>query len=238
MKKHYPWLWFDADNTLFDYNRAETTALTKSFESLGLTFDEKYMPTYQSINQTLWHLLERQEIKADVLRVRRFEEFLEAIEMTGDPEQLAVTYIEQLGLCADLMDGAFEVLETLHKTSKIAIVTNGLTAVQRSRLELSTIKPFISELIISEEIGSAKPHAAFFETVSARTGNPPKSDVLIIGDSLSSDMQGGADYGIDTCWYNPNGEARRENLKITYEIRRLSELLDILNNISFKESGP
>ena len=208
--KHYPWLWFDADNTLFDYNKAETTALLKTFESVGLTFDAKYMPIYQSINQKLWSELERQQIRQEVLRVRRFELLLETLALTSpaDPEQLSLVYIEQLGLCTDLVDGAFEVLETLHKTSKIAIVTNGLKAVQRSRLELSTIKPFISEIIISEEVGSAKPHAAFFDIASARTGNPPKSDVLIIGDSLSSDIQGGADYGIDTCWFNPNGEGR------------------------------
>lgn len=91
---------------MFDYNRAEATALLKSFQSHGLTFDESYMPTYQGINQKLWQSLERQEIKADVLRIRRFEQFLEAIEMTGSAEQLAVTYIEQLGLCTDLIDGA------------------------------------------------------------------------------------------------------------------------------------
>ena len=229
MKKHYPWLWFDADDTLFDYNKAETTALLKSFQSLGLTFDESYMDTYRGINQKLWHSLERQEIKPDVLRVRRFELFLEAINMTGPAEQLSIAYIEQLGLCADLIDGAYEVLNALHGTCKFVIVTNGLQAVQRSRLERSTIKHFISEIVISEEIGSAKPHATFFDTAFARTGNPPKSDVLIIGDSLSSDMQGGADYGIDTCWFNPNGEERPEGLQITYEIRQLTELLDVLN---------
>jgi 2-haloacid dehalogenase len=233
MKKHYPWLWFDADNTLFDYNKAETTALLKTFESVGLAFDAKYMPIYQNINQKLWSDLERQQIRQEVLRVRRFELLLEALTLTdtspANPEQLSLAYIEQLGLCADLTDGAYEVLDALHKTCKIAIVTNGLKAVQRSRLELSTIKHFISEIIISEEIGAAKPHAAFFDTAFARTGNPPKSDVLIIGDSLSSDMQGGADYGIDTCWFNPNGEGRRENLKITYEIKQLSELFGFLN---------
>src|SRR5258707_13133878 len=112
MKKHYPWLWFDADNTLFNYNKAEITALHKSFQLLGLTFDETYMDIYRRINQDLWHLLEKQEIKPEVLRVRRFEQFLEAIEMAGPAEQLSTVYIGQLGLCAELIDGAFEVLNT------------------------------------------------------------------------------------------------------------------------------
>jgi 2-haloacid dehalogenase len=228
MKKHYPWLWFDADNTLFDYNKAETTALLKSFQLFNLRFDENYMSTYRSINQDLWHSLERQEIKPDVLRVRRFELFLEAIKMTASSEELANTYIEQLGLCFDLVDGAYEVLNALHTKSRIAIVTNGLTTVQRSRLELSPIKPFIEELIISEEIGAAKPHAAFFDIAFARTGNPPRGDVLIIGDSLSSDMQGGVNYGIDTCWFNPHGESRPMELKVTYEIKTLRDLLEVV----------
>jgi 2-haloacid dehalogenase len=227
MKKHYPWLWFDADNTLFDYNKAETTALLKSFELFNLRFDEGYMDSYRRINQDLWNLLERQEIKPEVLRVRRFELFLEDIKLTASVEKLAAVYIEQLGLCFDLVDGAYEVLNTLHAKSKIAIVTNGLTAVQRSRLELSPIKSFITELIISEEIGAAKPHTAFFDTAFERTGNPAKSDVLIIGDSLTSDMQGGLNYGIDTCWFNPLGSPRPADLKLTYEINHLRDLLEI-----------
>ena len=106
-------------------------------------------------------------------------------------------------------EGAYEVLQTLAKTSQIAILTNGLQSVQRGRLARSQIKPFIREIIISEEIGVAKPHVAFFEVASARTGNPPKSDILLIGDSLTSDIRGGVDYGIDTCWYNPTGEPER-----------------------------
>jgi HAD superfamily hydrolase (TIGR01549 family) len=126
------------------------------------------------------------------------------------------------------MEDAVEVLQALHGKSRFAIVTNGLQAVQRSRLSHSAIKDYISALVISEEVGSAKPHAAFFETASARMENPAKSDVLIIGDSLTSDIQGGVDYGIDTCWFNPTSEPRPEHLPITYEIKHLRELLDIV----------
>ena len=228
MKKHYPWLWFDADGTLFDYNRAEATALQKAFELLSVQFEVRYLDIYREINGGLWQALERQEIKPDVLRVRRFELLLEALQLSGVPDQLSATYVEQLALCAELMEGAYEVLQTLHKTSRIAIVTNGLQAVQRSRLEHSSIRGFISELIISEEVGAAKPAPSFFDAAFERAGRPPKSDVLIIGDSLTSDMRGGVDYGIDTCWYNPAGEARPDNLPITYEIRQLHELLEMV----------
>jgi 2-haloacid dehalogenase len=102
-----------------------------------------------------------------------------------------------------------------------------LQSVQRGRLERSPIKPFIREIIISEEIGVAKPHVGFFEVASERTGNPPKSEVLLIGDSLTSDIRGGLDFGIDTCWFNPAGEPKPEGWMIPYEIRQLRELLEM-----------
>ena len=229
MKKHYPWLFFDADGTLFDYNRAEAAAFRKAFDLLKFQFEEGYLDTYQKINRELWLALERHEITPAVLRLRRFELLLEALQLTGSAEALNVAYVEQLGLCTDLMDGAYEVLQTLSKTSRIAIVTNGLEAVQRSRLGHSTIHPFINALIISEEVGAAKPHPAFFDAAFQKTGNPAREGVLMIGDSLTSDIQGGVNYGIDTCWYNPASEPVSMDLPITYEIRHLQDILDIIN---------
>ena len=228
MKKHYPWLWFDADGTLFDYNRAEAAALRNTFRSLTLPFEDSYLDAYRKINHGLWQALERQEITQAVLRFRRFELLMEAIQVTGSPEEMSFAYVEQLSICSELMEEAYEVLQALHGKSRIAIVTNGLQTVQRGRLEHSSIRGFISELIISEEVGAAKPGSAFFDAASSRCGHPAKSDVLIIGDSLTSDMQGGVDYGIDTCWFNPAGEPRSEALPITYEIRQLHDLLDII----------
>src|SRR5215213_4585871 len=194
MKKHYTWLWFDADGTLFDYNRAEAAALRNTFHSLTLPFEDTYLEVYRKINHGLWQALERQEITQAVLRFRRFELLMEAF----------------------------------HEKSQLAIVTNGLQAVQRGRLENSAIKSFISELIISEEVEAAKPQAAFFDAAFARCEHPAKSDVLIIGDSLTSDIQGGVNYGIDTCWYNPAGEAQPDGLEVTYEIKHLRELLELI----------
>jgi YjjG family noncanonical pyrimidine nucleotidase len=228
MRKHYPWLCFDADGTLFDYNRAEVTALNATFRSLGLHFEDEYLDIYRRINQGLWQAFERREITPAALRVRRFESLLETLQLSAAPDQMDKVYVEQLALCAELIDGAFEVLQSLHRTSRIAIVTNGLQTVQRGRLSLSTIRDFITELIISEEIGAAKPHAAYFDLAFSRMGNPAKSDVLIIGDSLTSDIQGGVDYGLDTCWFNPKNEQRPDHLPVTYEIRHLRELLRML----------
>ena len=141
---------------------------------------------------------------------------------------MSMMYVEQLGLCTDLIEGAYEVLQSLYGKCKLAIVTNGLRSVQRSRLAHSQIRDFVTDIIISEEIGAAKPGREFFDIVFDRLGNPPKGDVLIIGDSLTSDIKGGADYGIDTCWYNPTAELRPGSLLITYEIHHLRELLDVI----------
>lgn len=228
MRKHYPWLWFDADNTLFDYDRAEATALRYTFDALHLPFEDSYLDIYREINAKLWQTLERREITQAVLRQQRFGLLLEAIQLSASVDRMSHIYLEHLAACAHLIEGAYEVLQTLSRTCQIAILTNGLQSVQRGRFGRATIRPFIQELIISEEIGAAKPHAAFFEIASARTGHPPKSAILLIGDSLSSDIRGGVDYGIDTCWYNPIGVQRPDALALTYEIGKLRELLDVV----------
>src|SRR5688572_23718743 len=120
MKKHFPWLWFDADNTLFDYDRAEGLALKNTFGSLDLRFEDDYLDTYQRINRGLWQALEKQEITSDVLRVRRFEQLLEAVQLSGSADQMSSAYIEQLGMCAELMDGVYQVLDTLQGKCKFA----------------------------------------------------------------------------------------------------------------------
>jgi HAD superfamily hydrolase (TIGR01549 family) len=153
---------------------------------------------------------------------------LDALQLAGSAGEMSMAYTEQLSMRADLMEGAYEVVRTLHATCRLAIVTNGLRTVQRSRLAHSTIWDYISELIISEEVGVAKPDPGFFDAAFARLGSPAKSDVMLIGDSLSADIRGSLDYGLDTCWFNPAGEPRPAGLSITYEIAHLGELLDFL----------
>lgn len=228
MKKHYPWLWFDADGTLFDFHKAEGLALKGAFLAVSAPFQDGYLDIYRGINQQLWQALERREITQPVLQLRRFELLLEALQLAGSATELGAAFVEQLAACAELIDGAQDVLYTLQAKSRVAIVTNGLKAVQRSRLDRSPIRDYVADVIISEEVGAAKPKAAFFDAAFARLGNPAKADVLIIGDSLTADIRGGVDYGIDTCWYNPAGEAHPDDLAITYEITRLHDLLDLL----------
>jgi YjjG family noncanonical pyrimidine nucleotidase len=224
---------FDADGTLFDYHAAEAIALQRAFETVRAPFDGEILAAYRRINQELWMALERREITPAALPVRRFELLGEALGLACSPNELSSAYLQHLARCADMIDGADEVLRTLHPKHRIAIVTNGLQAVQRGRLALSPIREFVSEMIISEEVGAAKPERAFFDAAFERLGHPPKREVLVIGDSLSADMQGAADYGLDTCWFNPGGLPRPEALAITYEIEDLRQVVRLAGGDGF-----
>jgi YjjG family noncanonical pyrimidine nucleotidase len=225
----YKWLLFDADGTLFDYERAEASALEKTFRQAGVPFQPGYLAAYQRINQQVWRALENGQMSLDELRRRRFEMLLDAIDVSHPPHSFSAVYLEHLATSAELVDGAREVLQQLHQRYRCVILTNGLTAVQRGRLARSAIRDYIGDLIISEEVGAAKPDRAIFDVAFARMGHPSKSEVLMIGDSLTSDIQGGCNYGVDTCWYNPTHQPRPQGIEITYEIAHLTELLSVLD---------
>lgn len=226
--QHYQWLLFDADGTLFDFDRAEVTALQQAFGLVGVAFKPGYLTTYQRINQTLWQAVEKGEIAPAVVKLRRFEMLVEAMGVDSSAAELSSTYLECLAACSELIEGASEVLQALHKKYRIAILTNGLQVVQRGRLARSVIRAHIADIIISEEIGFAKPAKEFFNIALTRLGNPPLCEVLMIGDSWTSDIQGAVQYGIDACWYNPGKKPRPTDLEITHEIASLHELVDWL----------
>lgn len=222
----YPWLLFDADDTLFDYRRAETGALVAAFGDQGVACEDGWLPVYQRVNAAAWRMLEEGRVTSARLRVLRFEQLFEELSLGLDPAEFSAVYLRQLSQQSQLMGGALEVLQALRRHHRFAIITNGLSDVQRPRLAASPIAPLIEHLLISEELGVAKPDPAFFDIALERLGGPSKADLLIVGDSLSSDIAGGVASGIDTCWYNPGG-APAGRATPTYEIRTLAELLPI-----------
>ena len=224
----YRWLLFDADGTLFDYDRAERTAIEQALGQIGVSFDPEYLACYRRINAALWHRVEKGELKPGVVKVRRFELWLEAIHVAHSPDAFSASYLECLANCSELLEDAAEVLGALSRKYRIAILTNGLKEVQRGRLARSVIRHHISDLIISEEVGFAKPAKEYFEAAFARLGHPSKHEVLMIGDSWASDIQGAVQYGIDACWYNPGRKPRPSDYEITREIASLRELNDWL----------
>jgi YjjG family noncanonical pyrimidine nucleotidase len=226
--QRYQWLLFDADGTLFDFDRAESTALGQAFRLIGVPFDSGYLATYQRINQALWQAVERREITPGDVKVRRFELLLEAIGVGHSAARFSHNYLECLAACSELVEDASEVLRALRGKYRMAILTNGFQVVQRGRLASLVIRQYIAEIIISEEIGFSKPAREFFDVALARLGHPSQQDVLMIGDGWASDIQGAIQYGIDACWYNPGRKPRPASFEITREIASLRELVDWL----------
>ena len=228
MTTRYPWLLFDADDTLFDYRRAETTALREAFEAEGHPFQPAWLAVYQRLNAAAWRELEAGRLTSEQLRVRRFADLSAELGLALDPTGFSSTYLRHLARQSHLVDGALEVVDALRASRRVAVITNGLPDVQRPRLAASALAGKVAPVVISDEVGVAKPDPAIFRIALERMGHPAPSEVLVIGDSLSSDIAGGAAAGIDTCWYNPGGRSRADVPTPTYEIRRLEELLAIL----------
>jgi 2-haloacid dehalogenase len=222
----YSWLLFDADDTLFDFPKAEANALKWTLEQAGLPFLPEFFALYSRFNQQVWGEFERGEVTSVELRVRRFRLFFDEAHLNANPQVVSPLYLANLALGVDLLPGAEEVVRALRGLYHLSLVTNGLKDVQRPRLEHSALRDCFEKVFISEEVGAAKPSRDYFDTVFREIGQPPKASVLLIGDSLTSDMRGGVDYGIDTCWYNPKGKTTE--LPITYQISLLQNLLDLL----------
>lgn len=223
--RRYQWLLFDADGTVFDYDRAENIALVEVFRLIGVTFDPAYLTAYRSINQALWQAVEKGELTLSRLKVRRFELLLQTIGVAYPPAAFSASYLDCLATCSELVEDAAEVVQALHGKYRIAILTNGLQVVQRERLARSIIRQYIAEIIISEEIGGSKPAREFFATALARLGHPSRREALMIGDSWASDILGAIQYGLDACWYNPEHKPRPDGCGVTREIASLRELV-------------
>lgn len=223
----YKWLLFDADGTLFDYNLAEKIALQKSIEEIGLKYDDSVLRVYRKFNGDLWVQFENGKIKPDELKVKRFSLLLNHYNFDYDNYKLSLIYVDHLADCSILIDGTENVIKQLSGKYKLLLITNGLKSVQRKRFNNSSIKNYFQDIIISEEIGVAKPDPKMLEYAATKMNSTNKNEMLLVGDSLTSDIKAGNNFGIDTCWFNPEGKKNESGFKITYEIKSLDKLLDI-----------
>lgn len=221
----YEILLFDADDTLFDFGKAMRTSLQKSMEALGISFQAEYCTVYETLNTALWQQLERGEITKDELRRRRMAEFFAEIGVRAEPAKMQEKYQQCLNNSAYLLPGVKEVLAALSARQRCYIVTNGFAETQRGRLKKAGIDSFFKGLFISEEIGFQKPKKEFFDAVFSVLGEEMRNHTMIIGDSLTSDILGGNNAGIATCWYNPHRKENPQKIPVTKEIRSLTELM-------------
>ena len=225
----YDVLLCDADNTLFDFNKAEENAFAIACEQMGFSSTPELLATYSKINEALWKLLEQGGITQEVLRVRRFEQFLEAIHRNDDAQKMCDAFVDALGRQSVPLDGAVEAVKRWSAKVPVIIVTNGIGQVQRGRMAGSELRPYVSGLVISEEDGAAKPNPLMLEKGMELAHVTDRRRALMLGDSLTSDMAAARNAGIDACWFNPKGAANDKGVPIAYEIASLDEVDAILD---------
>lgn len=223
-------LW-DVDATLLDFEKAEEAGIRGCFEkyNLGECTDEM-LEVYKKINRRYWQMLERGEIEKQVLLVKRFEDFL---DLYGLNSSVAGAFNEEyqirLGDTVVFYDHALETVQALKGKVLQCAVTNGTKVAQDRKLKNSGLDKEFDHIFISEVVGIEKPNKEFFDAVFAKIGVFASEEVLIVGDSLTSDIQGGVNAGIKTCWFNPKGAVNTSMLKPDYEIRDIGEVLKLTN---------
>lgn len=229
MSTRYDVLLCDADNTIFDFEKAEENAFAAACAHMGFEGTPELLEAYSGINQALWKLLEQGGITQKELRVRRFVEFLERIGRADlDAVEMAAEYAEQLGRQSVPIDGAVEAVKRWSEIVPVIIVTNGISRIQHGRMDGSEVRHYIRGMVISEEVGAAKPDPKMLYMGMEMAGVSDVSRALMLGDSLSSDIAAAANAKVDACWYNPKGAENKKGLPVAYEIRDLDEVDAIL----------
>ena len=221
-------LW-DVDGTLLDFHSAEAAAIRALFEKYGFGIcSDAMLADYSTINAGFWRKLETGELTKPQVLTGRFETFFRKYGLdTSRVADFNADYQLALGDTICFCPNALETLLALKGQILQCAVTNGTAMAQKKKLTLSGLDKIFDHIFISDEIGIDKPNVAFFQAVWQKIGDFDPSEVLIVGDSLTSDIRGGNNTGIKTCWYNPKGLPCPDDLRIDYDIRNLSDVLEI-----------
>lgn len=225
---NYQRILLDADGTLFDFNRCEKHSFFAACEDVGIAADLHLYERYRAFNIKLWKQLELGAIDQPTLCLRRFEQVFATENIHADIHFMNQRYSYRLSQCTFLIDGALELCQKLHGLIPLEIVTNGTPDVQKPRIEKSPLAPYIDHIFISGELGYQKPHPGFFDSVFDQLDlkNIPRKQIILLGDSLSSDMLGGHNYGLTTCLFSPNNEQKNETCD--YQIRHLLDFYPLV----------
>ena len=224
-------LFLDLDDTILDFHKAEHIALGKTFRGFGLEPTQEVMARYSLINKAHWERLERKELTREQVLVGRFAVLFSEYGIDVDPTQCARTYENNLSIGHYFLPGAYEAVERLSKKYKLYLASNGTAKVQAGRLESANISHFFQEIFISQEIGANKPDIAYFNGCFAKIPDFDVTKSMMVGDSLTSDILGGKNAGMKTCWVNPTGKIAPADIQPDYEIKSLSELENLLETL-------
>lgn len=221
-------LLMDADDTIFDFPKCEYNALKETIAKNGLTFTDETHAIFSRINNSLWKKFEINQITRSELKIQRFRQLVETcFRDFQNPDILADTYINELAKQPVLIDGAFEALQKITQKFDVYIITNGLSRVQRGRFGKSPITPLVKDIFISDEMGVNKPNKEYFDKVLKQIPENDNSKILVVGDSLTSDMQGGKNAGLTTCIYDNKNKITLPHALCDMKITNLEKLLYI-----------
>ncbi len=221
----YDLILLDLDGTILDFKTSQKKAFKSMLKDLKIEFKEEYLALYSEVNASYWKRLEKGEITKDYLKEHRFKDFFKQIGITNEEDENKI-FLSHLSKCTDKIIGADELLESLKGSVKLIAATNGIKTVQNSRLKETDYHKYFDLVITSEEIGFEKPSPEFYDYCLQQFPEIKKERILMIGDSLSSDITGAINYGIDSCWFNPNGKTTDKNP--TYTISSLREINEII----------
>ena len=221
---------FDLDDTLLDFKASEQLSFVRTLQALGLSGDMAALfMQYQAINVALWRAFETGSVSKDFLKVERFRKTIMENGLELDPEAASRLYLESLSDTVVLLDGAVQLCETLAGVGEVGIITNGVEAIQNQRIAKSGLRDAISFVATSEASGYAKPDVRFFEYAAQMARPFVKEEAIIIGDRLDADILGANRYGIESCWFNPEGLVNESEAVPTYEV---SSLHDIIRSVA------
>lgn len=221
-------LFLDLDDTILDFHKSEKIALSKTLRSAGIEPTDEICSRYSQINKRFWERLERKELTREQVLVGRFDALFRELGVAVDGAWAADSYAENLGIGHYFIPGALEAVQKLYGKYKLYLASNGTASVQSGRLKSADIGKYFEDIFISQNMGADKPDVRFFDTAFARIGDFDRSKTMIVGDSLTSDIQGGINAGILTCWVNPTGAPGKPGICPDYEIPSITHLEALL----------
>lgn len=227
----FEFLFIDMDDTVLNFKKAEHVAIRKTLKEAGIQPTEEVCARYSQINQGYWERLERKEVTREQLQVGRFADLMAECGVQADANRCAVRYMENLSMGHYFLPGAEEALQALCSKYKLYLASNGNTETQKSRIASAGIEKYFEEIFISGVVGVNKPDKGFFDYCFSRIPGFDCKKAMIVGDSLTSDILGGKNAGIATCWINPAHKPPKEGIIPDYQIQSISELEALLEHI-------
>ncbi len=224
-------LFLDLDDTILDFHKAERIALAKTFRAFGADPTETVLNRYHVINKEHWERLERREITREQTLLGRFQALFQEMGIPVDPEAVAREYEKNLAIGHYFLPGAEEAVASLSEKYELYLASNGTASVQKGRLTSANLYRYFRQVFVSQEIGYNKPSREYFDACFARIPGFDRKKAMIVGDSLTSDILGGKNAGIRTCWVNPSHAPGRADILPDYEIEALSQLEALLDQI-------